>query len=350
MPIANKYSSHKIVWWPEKLNALRAGCVTPPIYVRIKPTNACCHNCHFCIYKNQRCGMHGTMDDADSLSYDEVDRLLDDLKNMGTKVVTFSGGGEPLLHRDIVKIFNKTKANGLGLSLLTNGQLLSGGRAESLCDADWVRVSIDYCDAEAMHRSRGVPRSMFKSIEENLRLFSKNKSSECDLYVNFIITNTNQCDIVSSAKWLKGLGVENVRYSPVWTTNNDMYHNENMMQSVIAQIKTAKSLLEDGEFQISSSYRRHNLIRVCEKCYIMQIVPAIGADGYIYPCHNKSYDRDARIGSIKKRPFKDIWNSLETKRFFEKFNPVERCLQQCSNEAKNMFIQDLINNYGDAYI
>ena len=65
--------------------------------------------------------------------------ILEDLHELGIKAVTYSGGGEPLLHKDIIKIMQQTLNYNIDLSILTNGQLLNGDRAYVLSKSSLLR-------------------------------------------------------------------------------------------------------------------------------------------------------------------------------------------------------------------
>jgi len=47
------YSKEKILHHPQKVQSLLEGRVTPPIYVRVKPTNVCNHGCFYCTYADR---------------------------------------------------------------------------------------------------------------------------------------------------------------------------------------------------------------------------------------------------------------------------------------------------------
>jgi molybdenum cofactor biosynthesis enzyme MoaA len=132
---SNKYSNLKIAWFPQKLESLRDCTVTAPIYVRVKPTNRCNHNCFFCVYNASFSNMHDTMSRKDELSKEKLIEILNDFSKIGVKAVTYSGGGEPLMHPNIVEILIITKQYGIDLSIITNGQLLSAERAQELVNA-----------------------------------------------------------------------------------------------------------------------------------------------------------------------------------------------------------------------
>lgn len=349
---SNKYSDKKIVWFADKLDSFRTGKIEAPIYVRIKPTNRCCHKCFFCVYHADYSGMHETMEMQDQLSREKLLELLDDLRDIGTKAVTYSGGGEPLMHPDILEILEKTKENGLDLSVLTNGQLLKGEISESLRSAKWVRVSMDYSSPEEFQESRGRGKDMYDEIINNIREFAATKDYNCDLSINFIITKFNYQRIYDACLLLKSLKIDNVRFSPVWIKNEFIQYHKVLEKTVLEQLSRARKDLQTDLFRIYDSYKivPEVIERKYEKCFVMQTIPAIGADGNVYCCHNKSYSDDAIIGNISAKRFKHMWFSEEARRKFMEFNPKISCQCQCANDSKNIFIHELLDCHGDNYV
>jgi len=350
MITSNKYSDKKIIWFPEKFLSFKNNIITPPIYVRIKPFNKCCHNCDFCIYRAKNSQMHETMNINDILSKEKTFEILNDFKDMGVKSITYSGGGEPLMHPNIVDILEKTKNNNIDLSILTNGQFLNKDRAKALINAKWVRISMDYCDSITfIHSNRGT-KKMFEQVMSNIESFNKIRNPACDLTVNYIITKNNKSTILDIAKLLKSIGVDNVRYSPVWSMDIIEYHKE-IKDEVLTLLKKAKEYYENDTFKIYDSYKitPNMLNRSYTKCYILQTIPVIGADEIVYNCHNKAYSEDGIIGSIKNQTFKEMWFSDKTKKHFENFNPQKHCYQ-CANDSKNIFIHELMDCYGDNFV
>ena len=98
---------------------------------------------------------------------------MDDLEEMGVKAVTYSGGGEPLVYPYIEEAMRRTLDKGIHLSAITNGQRLSGGRAELLGEAEWVRISVDYYDPKGFSRYRGRSERMFREVIDNTRDFAR---------------------------------------------------------------------------------------------------------------------------------------------------------------------------------
>lgn len=347
--IHNKYSNYKIVWFRDKLNSFINNEITAPIYVRIKPTNKCCHNCYFCVYNYKFSKMHETTNKIDEIPLNKMIEILDDLKDIGTKAITYSGGGEPLVHKDIIPILKRTLDNKIDLSILTNGQLLSDGRAEILTQAKWIRISIDYFSSESFILSRFGSNVMFEKIQENISKFCKSNRF-CEVGVNFIVTNSNYNNLMDSTNFLFDLGVDNIRFSPVWIPNFVEYHYK-IQDKVLEQLNQIKLKYKD-KINIYDSYKIKEDVnnRSYSKCYFMQVVPVIGADLNVYNCHNKAYSKDGIIGSIKKQKFSELWFSDKSKEYFNNYKCDLNCNHQCANDSKNVFLHEIINSYGDNYV
>lgn len=348
---SNKYSDKKIIWFTDKMDSFKNNEVKPPIYVRFKPINICNHRCFFCVYNTDYSNMHGNMSKKDRLTKEKCFEILDDFKDMNVKAITYSGGGEPLLHPDIIEIINKTKQNGIDLSIITNAQLLSGEKAEILYDAKWVRISMDYFNADLFHETRAVSKDKFQMIVNNIVNFNKNKNDNCDLSINYIITKINYKFINDAVKFFKDLKVDNIRISPVWTKDFMNYHN-NIKELVIKDINIARNKFESDIFKIYDSYVITEEVtqRKYKKCFIQQTIPVIGADYKVYTCHNKAYDDDGIIGDISEQSFKEMWNSEQTKEFFDKFDASHSCNHQCANDNKNIFINEMVDCFGDNFV
>ena len=171
-----KYSILKIFHHPKKLDSLLKKKITAPLYVRIKPTNKCSHNCFFCIYNPKFSSIHPESNRMDEIPLEKMMEILDNLEEMGVKAVTYSGGGEPLVHPNITEILEKTLKKKIRLSMITNGQKLEGKSAELLWNADWIRISLDYHNAKLFSKIRNKPKKDFYKVKNNILEFAKNKN------------------------------------------------------------------------------------------------------------------------------------------------------------------------------
>ena len=108
-------SGMKIFHFPEKLRSLprERGELLPPIHVRIKPTNICNHDCWFCAYSQEDFQLGETMVERDQIPFDKMMEIVDDLVEMKVEAVTFSGGGEPLVHPYLLQTVERLAEHGI---------------------------------------------------------------------------------------------------------------------------------------------------------------------------------------------------------------------------------------------
>lgn len=361
----NIYSERKIFGFPAKIESFRAGKVTAPIYVRIKPINHCNHACSWCVYSNGHTrakdrpaehllsGMHEGMREADVMPLEAAEALLQDLAEIGTRAVTFSGGGEPLLYRHIEFMFASCIALGLRFSIITNGQLLSGNRAHLLRQADWVRVSMDYANAEQMVVSRNVPARAFEQVMANLKEFSAGKPKECDLGINFIVTRENHLHLFQAAEQLFEAGAGNIRFSPVYCEGFETYHRP-IQNQVLVQLARIKRSFAGCDLEVNSTYDLTSPSKATfhdfKRCLYAQTVPVVGADLGIYACHNTAYSEHGKLGSLWGKRFRDVWFSEETAQKLRELNPAAVCRHECANHSKVELFNFLAEQPSDPFV
>lgn len=149
------YSSLKIFDHPDVIEKLKQGERCPPVYIRIKPTNRCNHNCSYCHYRNAYLDLD-EYNPSDEIPREKMLEIVRDMSDMGVKAVTFSGGGEPLLYPHIEETMERVLDAGIDLSVITNGSLLFGHKAELLAHSKWVRISVESISDEEYCNIRGI--------------------------------------------------------------------------------------------------------------------------------------------------------------------------------------------------
>lgn len=345
MEKATPYSNLKIFAHAQALNDIGEGKRIAPIYIRIKPTNYCNHKCFYCSYADSELGLRDSVKRQDQIPWEKMQEIIADMADMDVKAVTFSGGGEPLVYPYIAETMQKILDVGIDLSIITNGQLLSGERAEVLTDAKWVRVSFDSANAETYAKVRQLPLSAFDEVCDNIRRFSKMKQDNCELGINFVINHENANQIYDMAKMVKELGVNHIKYAARVTKDLFTYH-EPFKQNVIEQIHQAKEELEDENFRVINKYEGDFdsalLFRRCyDKCYINRIFTVIAADSKVYFCHDKAYVKDGIVGNLTNQSFKELWFAEDTIKRYQEFDLQKECNHHCVYDDRN----ELLNTF-----
>src|SRR6266852_2454733 len=106
-----------------------------PFLVHIIPMRRC----------NLDCGYCNEYDDVSKpVPLEEMKRRLDILADMGTSMITISGG-EPLMHPELEDVIRHMRKRGIYAGMITNGFLLSKERIGTLNDAglEFLQISID---------------------------------------------------------------------------------------------------------------------------------------------------------------------------------------------------------------
>jgi MoaA/NifB/PqqE/SkfB family radical SAM enzyme len=137
-----------------------------PLLVHVIPTRRCNLACTYC----------NEFDDVSSpVPTEEMFRRIDRLGEMGTGVITISGG-EPLLHPDLDAIIARIRKNGIIAGLITNGYLLVADRIERLNRAglEYLQISIDNVMPD------DVSKKSLKVLDQKLALLAEH----ADFHVN----------------------------------------------------------------------------------------------------------------------------------------------------------------------
>lgn len=139
----------------EKISAKLRGSGTPAV-AGLELTYRCNVRCRHC-YVN---GLGG-----EELRLNECRRLIDDLYDLGTFCLVFTGG-EPLLREDFFDIVGHARKKGFLTVLFTNGTRIDRETADRIEAARFWQVEISLCGATAATHDRVTrcPGSFAKTV------------------------------------------------------------------------------------------------------------------------------------------------------------------------------------------
>ena len=344
---ATPYSSLKLFAHADKLQSLKRGERTAPLYVRIKPTNRCNQRCNYCCYADSTLAFVEGVKETDQIPWEKMQEIIGDLASMGVKALTFSGGGEPLVYPHINEAMRLVLDKGIDLSLITNGHLLRGETAELSLGAKWVRVSFDSATAETYSKIRGISTEAFGQVCANIERFAARKPQDCELGINFVVNHQNSAEVYQAAVLLKKLGVQHIKYTARITENPEEYHRS-FRASVVEQIRQASTELIDSSFSVINKYEEDfALSTVCRRtystCIIKEVSTVIAADSKVYFCHDKAYVESGCVGDLKERSFKELWFSPEVETRFKNFDAKEECCHHCVYDDRNVLMNSFFS-------
>lgn len=340
MEIREEYSLYKLVHFPRALKDMRRGCLPGPLQAHLIPTNRCNQDCDICAYRRDGHQSNQRFDPKDELSGDKLMGIINDLATLGCKAVQFTGGGEPLLHKDIIRAFNRTRRLGMALALVTNGLGLNDEVVAALEGAAWVRVSLDAATPAVYAKVKNSPAKNFNRVVDNIERLVKIKGDTI-LGLGFVVQRYNYGQILAAARLAKDLGVDNIRIAAAFTPGGVGYFQD-FVDEARAQAKEAECLTDSG-FTVFNLFneRLGELFSGRQRygyCHYKDLVPYIGANAVVYSCCVKAYTDQGAMGSIGGRSLVDFWADLERKGQYRCHDPRVMCPHPCMFEEKNRFI------------
>jgi MoaA/NifB/PqqE/SkfB family radical SAM enzyme len=149
-----------------KMMAKALASTEHPLLAHIIPIRRCNLACTYC----------NEFDDfSKPVATEEMFRRIDKLGELGTAVITISGG-EPLLHPELDDIIRRIRKNGMIAGLITNGYFLVPERIQRLNRAglEWLQISIDNVTPD------DVSKKSLKVLDKKL----ENLAEHADFHVN----------------------------------------------------------------------------------------------------------------------------------------------------------------------
>jgi MoaA/NifB/PqqE/SkfB family radical SAM enzyme len=356
MSVSNDYNSpyspHKIFHHWDRIEQLRRKDQTVPLQVQLIISDLCSHDCSFCAYRQSGYTsneLFGIIDKDGSVNnnpnrmipYPKVLEIIDDCAELEVKAIQITGGGEPSVHPKHPEIYHYILDKGLDLGLVSHGNILRPKALEAMLRPgfQWVRISVDAGTKESYGSIRRINPSNFAVTLANIQtIVDEKKKHNPDLVVGvgFVVTEDNWKEVVQCTQMMKDIGVDNIRISAIFTTENITYF-DGFWDEALALCKEAKSL-ETPTFKVFNLFDdRSDDLKLKNPdykfCGYQQLNTYIGGDLNVYRCCNLAYSDRGILGSLINQRFKDFWLSEEKKSKIENFN-AKQC-KLCMFNGKN---------------
>ncbi|MDQ7825986.1 MAG: radical SAM protein [Candidatus Eremiobacteraeota bacterium] len=237
----------------------RGGKVPRPLFVTIDPVNACNLKCRWCnadFLLRQKTRM---------ISRDTLYSLIDFLLTWddGVDAVTFSGGGEPLVHPQFAGVLEKCLQRSLITGISTNGVKI-GDYAELISRCHWVGVSVDAGSGALMKELKGY--DYFDGIMESLRRLTElsrkkrrpltEKPLGCGVLFRYLVSRENVHELALAARKAKEAGCGSFYYRPAslpWHRREEASPGDEGlggMEELFLEEAARAGALEDRDFRI----------------------------------------------------------------------------------------------------
>ncbi|AJF61822.1 TPA: radical SAM protein [Candidatus Woesearchaeota archaeon] len=197
--------------------------ITGPYSVHLDLTNHCNNDCISCWSFSPLVGFE-TMDKETrkkELPYRLVKKLVDDLADMNTREIYFTGGGEPFMHPNAVDIMEYVKKKGMNVDMSNNMTLITKEKARRIVKAkiDHMNCSLWAGSPEAYSRTHpNQTEKTFHRIVDTLNylhfLKKKYRTDKPKLTLYHVISTENYYDFENMVELAFKVRADAVEFTP----------------------------------------------------------------------------------------------------------------------------------------
>lgn len=303
----------KILRNDDLMQRIKAGRVVP-YHVQLNPTNKCNYHCGFCSCENR--------DRSLSIPFPELAAMVQTFHSLGMSSVSVTGGGDPLLYRDLSSLFKILCRLGVEVGLVCNGSLLNRLTASDLGRIRWCRVS-----CSDVLKDQISPDLWFSRLDSAVA-----KDSCVDWAVSYVVGANPDLRLLKRV----------VDYANEKAFTHVRVVSDLLSIESVPNMNAVRAGLLDLGVDISKVIfqGRKSFVRGSNPCYISLLKPVVGADGNLYPCCGVQYALDKPSRDYEKKMCMGNWRELPRLIDEQKFYDGSNCVRCYYNEYQ--FIGNLV--------
>jgi len=320
------------------------GNLAPPSWIQIHPTLKCNLHCYFCDNPKEA-------NTSKEIPQKRLLQLIDEANEMKISSVIISGGGEPLIRKNVVmKMIRKIKRYGMNGCLLTNGALINSIDAKTLVKIKWDTIifSLHASNPKLDNFIRGGKNAFERTINAIKKInFWKRKShtSKPMLGMVMVITKDNYHDIENILKLAKKLEIRQVNLKMV-NEHPDLFITKRQLLTLHSKIENVKKYAErEGinliiEFSLKDvknyTFNICNGGKVQNLCKVPFTEMVVFADGTVSQCCNFWRKENEFLDNVQNKTLKEIWYGEKFEKLREKIvkNDLPYTCQKCTLDFK----------------
>lgn len=361
-----------------------------PFLVQLDVTNRCNNDCIACWCRSPLLA-EKVMDaetQKQTLPIDLIERILEELQEMGTREIYLAGGGEPTMHPQFMKVLAAIKKHQMAVHINTNFTLIDKRKAKRIVNLGVDHLTVSLWAGTAQTYSKCHPNKTeetFHQICDVLRYLVDVKADRPFIKLYNVISKINYFEIEEMADLAFDLGVESVEFTmadiiPGYTDTLLLSENERRqllelchhVQEKIERRNKGRDkkliLFRFDEFirristedSLDGNYDKNVIDSI--PCYVGWFFARILPDGGVNSCL-KSHR--IPVGNVYEKRFREIWVSEKQAEFrrktlvYEKDDPYFSligndptarvgCYKSCDNIGHNQHVHEMVKSLGVA--
>jgi len=307
---------HKMWHHIDRLAAIKAGNHPAPVNVEIDLSNRCQMGCSFCsfayVHSQGPLKDRKTHETGDLINTDLAISIVNQLSAAGVRSITWSGGGEPTMHPNIVEIIGHTAKLGIDQGIYTNGLKLENNyilRRLLKKAMKWVYLS---------HGPHGLDKIL-------------NIEGDAVVGVGMMVDSSNIHEIYANAS--KASKADYFHLRPIVggrITKGDMQMIEIYVNA--ARDNGINVIYDPDRFDMYREWKGHGY----KTCYWTQVQSVITPDGRVWACCNRRGFEDSCLGDLNNEPWQDVWERSHA------WKVNGNCRRMCRGHIPNLTLIDIM--------
>lgn len=319
----------------EIIDAIVSGSATAgPVHAELDLTDRCNVACYFCCSMDVRT--------KESVALPQATRIIDQLVAGGLKSVRLAGGGDPLVHREIVAILDHLAARNILVdNVTTNGLGMTAAVAERFVRdrAREIVISLNAVDAPDYARMMQVRGDIFDKVLANVRhlVAIRGESSRPSLTIQFLLDRKNVTRVVEMYELARSLGADRIAINAVLEIPHERIDRDILLTrdevaiasphfrklleldrdagllimdargegwaEMIAQHRAELGIAPPNDFPVAPAFRPEN-----GQCFFAWYTTTVSGTGDMYPCCLLQAADYKPLGNLLKGSVEEQWN------------------------------------------
>ena len=299
-------------------------------YLQIEPTTKCNFACIFCC--------RNKLEQRD-MNIDLFKQVLEELQQIHH--IHIQGEGEPLLHPDIIEMFQFARQKAYVLTTITNGSLLSKYyKALVDCEIDRIGISSETVDKDRLRKIRGG--SLDAAIKGSKQVVQYKKDSgklkpalgfEVALLKDNLSELKRISDLYRDLEMDGGISVQPLNTTPFYFDNYDDYLKEQILTDtenlyLAKEVEKINRSITVNELVNRSLSLRQPAMKE-KDCPLLSSGLFVHSTGKVSFCCLIKSGENAFLGDLYHDQFSNIIN--ERFKRLKKFALSGRCPEECKN-------------------
>jgi MoaA/NifB/PqqE/SkfB family radical SAM enzyme len=269
--------------------------------------------------------------DYPQLSIDQIRLIEKKINEIGPLIISL-GGGEPLLHKDIIPIIKILSKNNYPV-MISNGWYITKDNAKELFDAGLyeVSVSIDYIDPKKHDRQRGKEGAFSKAVEA-LKILKDSRTKPFQrVHLISVVMDDNLMDIEPLILLAKDIGITYLvtLYSDGRGKKENIGKNEDISKHLLELKKKYKEFVALPGYLAKFTESVSGKLEIAP-CYAGKNLFNIGSNGDVSLCIDRL---DNPVSNIFIQDMRSISEKLLA---MQKSNTCGNCWTSCRGAIESL--------------